>query len=87
MSSQAVLSRDFESAWKSEKHRPAAELLSEKGRTALLSDNPKFALARVLLRKSMISLLPEATPAQFQMPDFPHLRENNVRKGFLEDSQ
>jgi hypothetical protein len=35
----------------------------------------------------MISLLPEATPAQFQMPDFPQLRENNIRRGFLEDSQ
>ena len=34
------------------------------------------------------AMLQQCTPAKvLRMPHFPHLRENNVRKGFLEDSQ
>jgi site-specific recombinase XerD len=36
----------------------------------------------------MFKLGHQATPAKVQrMPAFPHLKENNVRKGFLDDSQ
>jgi integrase len=38
--------------------------------------------------KRMFKLGHQATPAKVQrMPAFPHLKENNVRKGFLDDSQ
>ncbi len=38
--------------------------------------------------KRMFRLGSQATPAKvLRMPAFPHLRENNIRKGFLEDSQ
>jgi len=38
--------------------------------------------------KRMFRLGQQSTPAKvLRMPHFPHLRENNVRKGFLEDSQ
>jgi integrase len=38
--------------------------------------------------KRMFRLGHQSTPAKvLRMPHFPHLRENNVRKGFLEDSQ
>ena len=38
--------------------------------------------------KRMFRLGQQCTPAKvLRMPHFPHLRENNVRKGFLEDSQ
>ena len=38
--------------------------------------------------KRMFRLGQQSTPAKvIRMPYFPHLRENNVRKGFLEDSQ
>jgi integrase len=38
--------------------------------------------------KRMFHLGQRATPAKvLRMPAFPHLRENNVRKGFLEDGQ
>lgn len=38
--------------------------------------------------KRMFSLGAKATPAKvLRMPAFPHLREDNIRKGFLEDGQ
>jgi integrase len=38
--------------------------------------------------KRMFRLGQQSTPAKvLRMPHFPHLRENNVRKGFLEDAQ
>jgi integrase len=38
--------------------------------------------------KRMFSLGAKATPAKvLRMPAFPHLRENNIRQGFLEDGQ
>lgn len=38
--------------------------------------------------KTMYKLGMKATPAKvLRMPAFPHLKENNVRKGFLDDSQ
>ena len=38
--------------------------------------------------KRMFRIGWQSTPAKvLRMPAFPHLRENNVRKGFLEDSQ
>jgi integrase len=38
--------------------------------------------------KRMFRLGQQATPAKvLRLPNFPHLRENNVRTGFLEDSQ
>jgi len=38
--------------------------------------------------KRMFRLGQQSTPAKvLRMPHFPHLRENNVRKGFLEDNQ